>query len=144
MTDPVTFSPELRAFLAGRHFATLATVAETGAPNQAVVWYRLDADGTIVVNSAEGRRWPADLRRDPRVSIAITHHSDGYRWVGIRGVVEAVIDDQDVAQADIAGLAHRYHRDDPAKAERLIRDRFQRQHRVSFRIRPLELHDHHD
>ena len=144
MTEPVILSPALRAFLDDRHFATLATVAESGAPQQAVVWYRLDADGTIVVNSAEGRRWPADLRRDPRVSLAIIHHADGYRWVGIQGVVEAVIDDQRVAQADIADLAHRYHRDDPGKAERLIQDRFQRQQRVSFRIRPLALHDHHD
>jgi PPOX class probable F420-dependent enzyme len=144
MTDSPTLSADLRAFLEDRHFATLATVAEDGSPRQAVVWYRLDADGTIVVNSAQGRRWPADLRRDPRVGIAITHHSDGYRWVGIRGVVESVIDDQDVAQADIAGLARRYHRDDPERAEHLIRDRFERQHRVSFRIRPLELHDHHD
>ena len=39
--------------------------------------------------------------------------------------------DQSTAQADIAEMARRYHADDPDEAERLIRDRFQRQQRVS-------------
>ena len=39
-------------------------------------------------------------------------------------------------------MARRYHADDPDKAERLIRDRFQRQERVSFRFRPDAVHDH--
>jgi PPOX class probable F420-dependent enzyme len=144
MPDAVTLTADQRAFIGDPHFAILGTVAEDGSPRQAVVWYRLEADGSILVNSAEGRRWPADLRREPRVSVAIPDRSDGYRWIGIQGAVEAIVDDQGVAQADIAALARRYHEDEPEKAERLIRERFERQHRVSFRIRPLTLHDHLD
>lgn len=144
MPDDPALSPALRAFLDDLHFATLGTIGADGAPRQAVIWYRLEADGAILVNSADGRSWPADLRRDPRTSLAIIDRHDAYRWVGIRGVVEAIIDDQAVAQADIAGLARRYHADEPERAERLIRERFERQHRVSFRIRPEAIREHLD
>ena len=50
--------------------------------------------------------------------------------------------DQATAQADIAEMARRYHADDPAEAERLIRNQFERQQRISFRIVPLAVHDH--
>ena len=33
-------------------------------------------------------------------------------------------------------MARRYHADEPEEAEALIRDRFTRQQRVSFRFRP--------
>jgi hypothetical protein len=97
-----------------------------------------------MVNSLEGRRWPANLRRDPRASISVVDPADGLRWVGLTGEVEAVSDDQTVAQADIASLARRYNADDPQEAERLITSRFSTQHRVSFRIRPTAVHDHLD
>lgn len=131
----------VRAFLAGTRFATLATLDPDGSPRVAVVWYRLTEDGAIVVNSAEGRRWPANLRRDRRTSIAVIDQVSGYRWVGVVGEVEAVIDDQPAAQADIAEMARRYHADRPEHAEALIADQFRRQRRVSFRIRPRSVHD---
>jgi PPOX class probable F420-dependent enzyme len=127
-----SLSDEVRAFLDEPRFAVVATIGADGAPHQAVVWYLLQGD-VIVVNSADGRRWPANLRRDPRVEITI---EDGYRYVQLGGTVD-VDDDQGRAQADIAAMAHRYHADDPAEAERLIVDRFRLQHRVSFRLRPV-------
>jgi PPOX class probable F420-dependent enzyme len=132
----------VRAFLAGTRIATLATLDPDGSPRMAVVWYRLAADGSIVVNSAEGRRWPANLRRDGRVSVSVIDQVSAYRWVGLVGEVEAVIDDQAEAQADIAEMARRYHADRPEQAEALIRDTFRRQQRVTFRIRPRAAHDH--
>jgi PPOX class probable F420-dependent enzyme len=127
-------SERVRAFLVESRFAVVATVDPDGAPHQAVVWYRLDGD-EIVVNSAEGRRWPANLRRDPRIDLTV---ADGYRYVQARGVV-TIVEDQAVAQADIAEMARRYHADDPMKAEALIRDRFETQHRISFRLRAMRL-----
>ena len=53
-----------------------------------------------------------------------------------------MIDEQAIAQADIAGMARRYHADDPAEAERRDRDRFRTQHRVTFRVAVDAIHDH--
>ena len=69
----------------------------------------------VVINSRHGRRWPTNLQRDPRVSIAITD-PDQESWVGLTGTVE-VVDDQEQAQADIAAMARRYHGDDSAEAK---------------------------
>jgi PPOX class probable F420-dependent enzyme len=132
----------VRAFLAATRFATLGTVDPDGRPRQAVIWYRLDGDD-IVVNSRAGRRWPSNLERDPRVSVAIGDQADGYRWVGLSGTA-TLVDDQPTAQADIAEMARRYHADDPAKAERLVHDQFERQRRVTFRISIEAVHDHLD
>lgn len=140
----VSLTPAMAAFLGEAHPATIATLDPDGAPRQAVAWFRYDPPDTIVVNSAVGRRWPANLRRDPRVSVAVVDRNDLYRWLGLRGRVVEVVTDQRVAQADIAGLARRYHADDPEEAEALIRDRFLHQERISFRIRILGVHDHLD
>jgi PPOX class probable F420-dependent enzyme len=124
-------TPEVRDFLSAERFAVVGTVGADGTPHQAVAWYALQ-DDVLLLNSAEGRRWPSDLRRDPRVSVMV---SDGYRWVSLGGSVE-IDDDQQRAQADIAAMARRYHADDPEQAEALIRDRFRPQHRITFRLRP--------
>jgi PPOX class probable F420-dependent enzyme len=125
--DPVEVA---RNFLgAGLWFATIATIGPDGAPHQAVAWYLL-RDDVLVLNSADGRAWPANLRRDPRVSVTV---EDGYRWLSMRGKVD-VNDDQRIAQADIAAMARHYHADEPGRAEAMIRDRFERQARVSFRL----------
>jgi PPOX class probable F420-dependent enzyme len=120
---------------------SIATLDPDGAPRQAVVWYRLDGD-EIVLNSAVGRRWPANLLRDGRISLAV-FGDDGYRWVGLTGTA-APVTDQATAQADIAEMARRYHADDPAKAEHLIATRFTRQERISFRVRIDGVHEHLD
>jgi PPOX class probable F420-dependent enzyme len=142
-TRPATGIPEhLRAFLAEPHYATISTIDPDGAPRQAVIWFTLAGDD-LVINSLVGRRWPTNLLRDPRVAIAVTDRHDGLRWVGVRG--QAIpVRDQPTAQADIAGMARRYHADDPGHAEDLIRDRFATQERISFRIAVAAVHEHLD
>jgi PPOX class probable F420-dependent enzyme len=132
-----TLSLEARSFLSSERFAVVATVGEDGMPHQAVAWYTLDGD-VLVLNSAEGRRWPADMRRDPRCSVMV---EDGYRYVALAGTVE-IDEDQERAQADIASMARRYHVGDPETAEELIESRFRRQHRIAFRLRPEVVHQH--
>jgi PPOX class probable F420-dependent enzyme len=141
MPAPTTPSlpDHVRRFLQEPRYASVATTDDDGAPRQAVVWFLLDGD-TIVVNSLDGRRWPTNLRRDPRISVAVT---DARRqsWVGLTGSVE-VVDDQARAQADIAAMARRYHVDDPEEAEAVIANRFSKQRRVSFRLTVTGFHDH--
>jgi PPOX class probable F420-dependent enzyme len=124
----------VRSFLEAPRYAVLATINPDGSPHTAVVWYLIDDDG-IVVNSAEGRRWPSNLRRDPRVSFAV---EDGLDWVSLRGEVE-VVDNQAQAQADIAAMAYKY--DSREDAERSITNQFTREQRVSFRLRSAAVHE---
>jgi PPOX class probable F420-dependent enzyme len=151
MTDRLATAPppacirlpdDVRAFLDDARFSTIATLDPDGRPRQAVIWYTVVGD-QIVLNSAVGRRWPSNLLRDPRIAFSVVDDADGYRWVGIDGVV-TVVDDQPTAQADIAAMARRYHADDPAEAERLIHGRFEQQARISFRMHAARIVNHLD
>ena len=121
-----TISPAVRAFLSEVRFAVLGTVGRDGTLQQTVMWYEL-RDDHVIMNTARGRVKDRNLRRDPRLSVCI---EDGYRYVTIQGVAE-IVDDPEVAQADIASLAIRYH--GPEKGGRMI-DTFRRQERVTLRM----------
>jgi len=127
----------VRAFLEERHFASLATVGESGAPNQAVIWYSLEPDGRVMINSREGRRWPANLRRDERCNLAVFLAKDPNRWVGLTCRVDEVDDDIERARDDIVALSRRYD-DWSASGEASFRS----QQRVTFRLRIVRVHDH--
>ena len=67
-------------------FASLATVMPDGQPQVNPVW--VDYDGThVIVNSARGRQKDRNMRRDPRVSLAVIDPDNPYRFLEIRGKV---------------------------------------------------------
>lgn len=133
--DDVVLTDRVRAFLEEPHFASLATIGESGAPNQAVIWYQLEPDGRIMVNSREGRRWPANLRREPRANLAVFWGQDPNRWVGLTCRVDEIDDDLERGRDDIVTLARRY---DDLGSE----PEFRTQQRVTFRLRIVRYHDH--
>lgn len=94
---------EVLAFLRAPRCAVIATHDGDGETRQAVVWFALTRDG-ILMNSLEGRRWPTNLRRDARLTMAVF---DGEEYVILRGTA-AVIDDPDRGQTDARALARRY------------------------------------
>lgn len=70
-------------------FASLATVMPDGRPQVTPVW--VDFDGRhVLVNSARGRKKDQNMRRDPRVSLAILDPDNPYRYLEIRGRVTEV------------------------------------------------------
>jgi len=99
-----------------------------------VIWFLL-RDDSLVINSRHGRRWPANLRRDPRANLCIFEAEDA---ITIDCDVTQIYEG-DQAQADIAQMARLY--DTPEMAEREIA-RFQSERRVSFVLRPLQVHIH--
>ena len=141
LVPPLPLPDHVRNFLDDLRYATISTIDPDGTPRQAVIWYTVDGD-EIVINSAVGRRWPSNLLRDPRMSLSVIDGNDGYRWVGMTGDV-ATITDHATTQADIAGMARRYHADEPGALERAL-TRFARQDRISFRFRAAGLYDHLD
>lgn len=130
-----TLTSEAREFLAQPRFAVISVVASSGAPTQAVVWYKLDGDA-VVFNSAVGRRWPTNLARDRRISLLV---ADGYVYVELRGTVEVDLD-RERTQSVIAELARRYHTDPKEAAEKIAV--FDRQERVTFTLRPDRIVEH--
>ena len=116
-----------RKFLEERRFAVVGTINPDGSPHLAVMWYLIDGDD-IVVNSAEGRLKDRNLARDPRMSVII---ADGYSFVRIDGKA-SIEHDQRIAQADIRRLAVLNYGE--AKADESVRERFGKQHRISYRL----------
>jgi PPOX class probable F420-dependent enzyme len=67
-------------------FANLSTLMKDGSPQVTPVW--CDYDGKHVrVNSARGRVKDNNIRRDPRVALAIVDPENPYRYMEIRGKV---------------------------------------------------------
>jgi PPOX class probable F420-dependent enzyme len=122
----MALSPIVRRFLSQPYFATVATINPDGLPHQSVMWYELQGE-SILLNTRRGRVKDRNLRRDPRLSFCV---ENGYQAVVITGRAE-LIDDQDVAQADIARLAERY--DGPERARRQV-ERFRREERVTIHV----------
>ena len=117
---------DVRAFLDEPRFGVLGTVNSDGSPQQTVMWYELRGD-TVVMNTKRGRKKDRNLLRDPRASVCV---EDGFRYVTLEGSI-AMVEDQAVAQADIAALARRYHHD-VAEAERMAREVFAPQERITL------------
>lgn len=119
--------PTVRAFLDEVRFAAVATINPDGTPQQTVLWYELQGE-EIMMNTAGGRVKDRNLRRDPRTSFCV---EDGYRYLTLTGTC-ALIEDQEIAQADIRRLAVRYH--GPERGEQMSREQFQKQDRVTMRM----------
>ena len=134
-----TLSDAARVFLDAARFATVATTDADGAPRQAVVWYRLQPDGRILLNGRLPRRWCANLLREPRVAISVIDADSGYRWLGLTGFVDEVVDDLEPARDHIVELAHRYHPEGPDEA--LIAT-FRTQPRITYLVRVTGVYDH--
>lgn len=137
--DAIALPAHVRAFLEGTNSATIATLDEDGAPRTAVVWYRLDPDGRILVNSRAPRRWRANLLRDPRIAISVIDAADALSYVGLTGIVDEVVHDVARAREDIVALAHRYHPETPSADEIAA---FRTQERITFLVRVTGFHDH--
>lgn len=134
---PVVLSEHIHEFLARPLYPSLATAGPDGEPHQAVIWYRLEPDGRILVNSRAGRRWPNELLAGRRASLAFTDLHDPFRWVGVQAVVDEVVDDVEAARNDIVALAQRYD-----EADEESEARFRSQPRISFLLRITAIHDH--
>jgi len=126
----VELSEKARAYLQELHFAVLATINQDGTPQLTTMWYLLEDEGSILMNTKVGRAKERNMRRDPRISICI---EDGCDFLTINGTVE-MIDDPEIAQHDIYRLSRRYHGE--AKARRQMEEQFSKETRVTLRLKP--------
>ena len=88
-----------------RSYGHLATLMPDGSPQVTPVW--IDYDGEyLLVNSARGRQKDRNMRRDPRVALSIQDPEDPYRYLQVRGKVEAITTEG--AEEHIDGRAKHY------------------------------------
>ena len=98
-------TPQQRALLEQPNYAVVTTLREDGSPHSTVVWVHVDDDGVPTFNTAKGRVKPANLERDPRVSLVVVEGGDFYRWLSIDGRVELT---DDGAEEQIDALSRKY------------------------------------
>jgi PPOX class probable F420-dependent enzyme len=72
--------------LQAKNFCLVSTIRNDGSVHSAPVWVDLQ-DGQPVLNTAEGRAWPRNLERDPRVTLTIQNMENPYEYLAIRGRV---------------------------------------------------------
>jgi PPOX class probable F420-dependent enzyme len=72
--------------LKAKNFCQVATLRPDGAVHVAPVWVDVQ-DGCPVLNTAEGRVWPRNIERDPRVTLTVQNMENPYEYVTIRGRV---------------------------------------------------------
>ena len=133
---PVELSEKARAFLREKRFAVLATLNRDGTPQLTTMWYLLENDGTILMNTRAGRLKERNMRRDPRISLCF---EDGYNYLTIKGRVE-MIDDPQISQRDIYRLSARYHGEE--KARRQMENQFSKEQRVTLHLKPEKVQEY--
>jgi PPOX class probable F420-dependent enzyme len=88
-----------------RAFASLATIMPDSSPQVTPVWVDLEGD-LVVVNTARGRQKDKNMRRDPRVALAVIDPENPYRYLEIRGRVAEITEEG--ADAHIDKMAKKY------------------------------------
>lgn len=86
-------------------FGSLSTLMPDGSPQTNPVWVDFD-NGEVWVNTAVGRLKDRNMKRDPRVSVALIDPDNPYRFLEIRGKVREVT--QEGAAQHIDKMAKKY------------------------------------
>ncbi len=80
----VTIDNRTLELLRAPNFCQVATLRRDGTPHVTPVWVD-EQDGKVVLNTADGRAWPANLKRDARVTLSVQNMDNPYEYVQIRG-----------------------------------------------------------
>lgn len=95
-----------KKLLDGKNFACVATVMPDGSPQVAPVWIEREGDD-VLINATLSRQRYRNLKRDPRVAVAVFDMANPYSKVMIRG--EATEMTVDGAEDHIDRLSMKYH-----------------------------------
>ena len=102
---PDVIPEKFRDLFNKKAFASLTTIMPDGSPQTTPVW--CDSDGEhVIFNSAKGRQKDRNVRRDPRVAMAIIDPDNPYRYLEIRGKVVEITEQG--ADAHIDKMAKKY------------------------------------
>ncbi len=119
--------------LEGPYCAVLTTIAPSGQPENTVVWCSWDGE-YVLVNTADGRRKPNNVRKNPKVALTVIDPQNPFRWIDVRGEVKSIVSDPDYANINAhaklyAGVDEYYGGVAPVEAKG-------KEQRIIFKIRP--------
>lgn len=92
---PVTLPESVKKLLQDKAYGHVVTFDADGKPQVTMVWMDVDGD-EVLFNTAEGRKKPQNLRRDPRVIVSVHDRHDPQAYAVLHGkarVTEAGADD---------------------------------------------------
>ena len=115
------------------NFCNVSTFRRDGTIHGVPVWVDVQ-EGRPTLNSAEGRAWPRNLERDPRVTLTVPNWENPYEYVEIRGHVAERT--HEGADEHIDALAKKYLGADTYPF------RQPGEQRVIIRIEPEYVHTH--
>lgn len=95
---------QVQELLERPNHAIVSTFNKDGSILSTVAWVNTEGDA-LAVNSAIGRRWPANLQRDPRVTLLIPEEGNPYNYVEVRGTATAT---REGADEHINALTKKY------------------------------------
>ena len=96
--------PEVKRLLADANHAVISTRNPDDSILNTVVWISTE-DDDVAVNSAVGRKWPANLERDPRATVLVMEQGNPYNYVEIRGTATGT---EEGADEHINALTKKY------------------------------------
>lgn len=101
----VRLTDSAKNILSKQTFAHLATLMPDGSPQLTPVWVDYE-DDRILVNTAEGRAKPRNVRNDQRVALSATDPDNPYEAVIVRGHVDEIT--HEGADEHIDSMAKKY------------------------------------
>jgi PPOX class probable F420-dependent enzyme len=113
-----------------KNYATFSTLRKDGTIQSVVVWADADDEGRVVLNSAEGRAWPANLRRTGHATVTVVNPENPMEFVAVTG--DLAVDTNEDGEEVIHALSNKYIGSDYP----WLQDGEQR---VTFRLQPTKV-----
>jgi PPOX class probable F420-dependent enzyme len=86
-------------------FAFVSTLGKDGEPQVNPVWFLWDGE-RLQLGMVEGRQKYVNVKRDPRIAIAIANPANPYRYLEIRGRVDTL--EPDVDDEIMSAISRKY------------------------------------
>jgi PPOX class probable F420-dependent enzyme len=94
-----------REILEAPNYVIVSIPRPDGSVQSVVVWADLDGDN-VRLNSAIGRKWPANLQQAKAATVLAMHEGNPYEWVAVEA--ELIAASTDGADDHIDALAKKY------------------------------------